>query len=71
MREPTHCNGHSFDLVFSKDVSISEVPVRPLTNSGHYYVSFTIKNAAPSVREIAVTWRRHLKSINRFDLLAS
>ena len=55
VREATHCNGHSLDLVLSKDVSIPEVLVCPLTPSDHYYVSFTIKNAAPSVRETAVT----------------
>jgi len=45
--------------------------VCPHTPSDHYYVSFTVKNAAPSVRETAVTWRRDLESINRFHLLSS
>jgi len=52
----------------SKDVSIFEVRVCPLTASDHYCVSFTIKNAAPYKRETAVTWRQDLKSINRFEL---
>jgi len=71
VREAIHCNGHSLDLVLSKDVSIPEVLVCPLIPSDHYYVSFTIKNAALSMSETAVTWRRDLKSINRFDLLSS
>jgi len=44
--------------------------VCPLTPYDRYYVSFTIQNAAPSVRETAVSWRRDLKSINRIDLLS-
>jgi len=71
VREPNHCNGYSLDLVLSKDVSISEVLVCPLTPSDHYHISFTITNAAPSMRESALTWRRDLESINRFDLLSS
>jgi len=69
VREATHCNG--LDLVLSKDFSITEVLVCPLTPSDHYYVSFSIKNAAQSMRETAVTWGRDLKSSNRFDLLSS
>jgi len=71
VRETTHCNGHSFDLVLSKHVRIPEVLECHLTPSGHYYVAFTLKNAAPSVRETAVTWRCDHKSINRLDLLSS
>jgi len=67
VREPTHCNGHSLDLVLFKDVSISEILVCPLTPSDHYDVSFAINNAASSKRETAVTWRRDHQSNNRFD----
>jgi len=69
VREATRCNCHSLVLVLSKDVSIPEVLVCNLTPSDHYYVSFT--NAASSVRETAVTLRRALQSINRFDQLSS
>jgi len=45
--------------------------VSPPTPPDHYYESFTIENAALSMREIGVTWLYDLKSINRFEMLPS
>ncbi len=71
VREPTHCCGHSLDLVLSNEVNVSDLNVSPLTPSDHYYVSFHTQGMALPTIPTNVAWRRNIRSVSRRDIFPS
>ncbi len=71
VKEPTHRNGHTLDLVLSSDVLVADLKVCPLTPSDHFFVSFETQGTSLSKPSTNVTWQRDIRSINKFDLLSS
>ncbi len=71
VREPTHCCGHSLDLVLSNEVNVSDLNVSPLTPSDHYYVSFHTQGMALPTIPTNVAWRRNIRSVSRCDIFPS
>jgi len=71
VREPTHRNGHTLDLVLSSDVDVADLQVCPRTPSNHYFVSFQTQGAILPKPNTDITWRCDIRSINKSYLLSS
>jgi len=71
VRDRTHRNSYTLDLVLSSDASVVDIQVCPLTLSDHYFISFQTIGAILPKPNTYITWRRDIRSINKSDLLLS